>query len=220
MNATRRRLLAGLGTTGLASLAGCATLDFVRGEEALRFEASAAIVADAALSDSGYREARRDSDTIIRTFEVAGQQRDVEVTNEIAEYDRSVSILGQRFRWSLFTVLSTPKVEVLGRTFNPVGDMDTDELVALIQDRYDQIGNITRDGTRTVGVLDQSAEVVRYRAEGRFTQANLRVDLTLHVTEAIEVGDDFLICLGVHPRAVDDTDAVNTLLGGVDHSDQ
>lgn len=217
MDRTRRRVLAGIGTTGLASLAGCSALDFALGNESLRFEANAAVVAEATLSESGYSESNQTSDTIVKTFEVGDQTREVEVVNQIVEYDRSFTVLGQQFRWALFTVLSTPKVEVLGEAFNPVEDMDTDELVAMIQDRYDQLGEVSRDGTRRVELLGETVDVVRYRAEGRFTPAEIRVDLTLHVTQAVAAGDDFVICLGVHPRLIDDTDAINQLLGGVEH---
>jgi hypothetical protein len=218
MNRTRRRLIAGIGTTGLASLAGCSALDFALGNESLRFEADAAVVAEGAVSETGYSEANRRSSTVDRTFEVAGESRTVEVTNQVVEYDRSLSVLGQTFRWALFAVLSTPKVEVLGKPFNPVADMDTDALAEMIQERYDRIGNVERDSTRPVDVLGETVDVVRYRAEGRFTAADIRVDMTLHVTPAIAAGGDFVVCLAAHPRLIDDTDDINTLLGGVAHT--
>jgi hypothetical protein len=218
MNRTRRRLIAGIGTTGLASLAGCSALDFALGNESLRFEADAAVVAEAAVSETSYSEANRRSSTVDRTFEAAGESRTVEVTNQVVEYDRSLSVLGQTFRWALFAVLSTPKVELLGKSFNPVADMDTDALAEMIQDRYDRIDNVERDSTRPVDVLGETVDVVRYRAEGRFTAADIRVDMTLHVTPAIAAGGDFVVCLGAHPRMIDDTDDINTLLGGVEHT--
>jgi hypothetical protein len=218
MPSTRRRLLAGTGTVGIASLAGCSAVDFVLGNDSLSFEAAPAVVSEPTLSESPYTESKRTSDTITRTFEAAGQSRDVEVTNRIAEYDRRISILGQEYRWAMFTVLSTPKVEVLGNAFNPVADMSTDDLVAMIQSRYEQIGNVERDSTRSVEMLGESAEVVRYRAEGRFTEADARIDLTLHITNAVPVGEDFVVCFGVHPRQLDETDEINQLLGGVEHT--
>jgi hypothetical protein len=218
MDSTCRRLLAGSGTLGLASLAGCSALDFALGNESLSFEADRAIVDEATLAESRYSESTRTEDTITRTFEVADQTREVEVTNKITEYDRGFSILGQEYRWATFTVLSTPKVEILDEAFNPVADMSTDDLVALIQDRYDQLGNIERDSTRSVDHLGESVEVVRYRAEGRFTEADIELDLTLHITTAVPVGEDFVVCFGVHPRQVDETDSINTLLGGVEHT--
>jgi len=218
MDSTRRRLLAATGGLGTASLAGCSALDFALGNDSLSFEADAAVVADATLSESEYTESNRTSDTITRTFEAGGQSREVEVTNQLVEYDRGVSILGQEFRWALFTVLSTPQVDVLGNAFNPVADMSTDELVALVQGRYDQIDNVSRDSTREVDFFGAPVEVVRYRADGRFTEADIELDLTLHITDPVPAGDDFVVCFAVHPRRIDETDAINQLLGGVEHT--
>ena len=220
MNRTRRRLLAGVGTAGIATTAGCLSLDFIRGEEALSFEAESARVTDSAVADSGYTESRTDSDTIVREFAAGGQRREVEVTNQIAEYDRGITVFGQRFRGALFIVLSTPQVDLFDRTFNPVGDMDTDELIEMIQERYDEIGDVTREDEREAELLDESREVVTYRADGEFLPTSLPVslvDLTVHITEAVAVGDDFVLCVGIHPREIDDSDAIDTLLAGVEH---
>jgi len=218
MDRRRRRIIAGIGTTGLASLAGCSALDFALGNKPLSFEAETAVVADAAVSETGYSETNRRSSTVERTFEAAGESRTVEVRNHTVEYGRSFSVLGEEFRWALFAVFSTPKVDVLDRSFNPVAEMDTDALAEMIQKRYEQIDGIEPDSTRPVDILGETVEVVRYRAEGRFTEADLRVDMSLHVTPAIAAGGDFVICLGVHPRLIDDTDAIDTLLGGIEHA--
>lgn len=219
MNHTRRRLLAGVGAIGTASLAGC--LGVLTGEEAVGFSASRAVVADATIDSSGYRESQMSSDTVTREFGAAGQTREVEVTNRIAEYDRSLTLLTERIRGALFVVLSTPQVDILGETFNPVGDMSTDELVEMIQDRYDQIGAVSREGSRQTSLLGESHEVVTYRAEGEFLPVELPVtlvELTLHISEPVAVGGDFVVCVGVHPREIDDTDAVDSLLAGVEHT--
>lgn len=219
MNHTRRRLLAGAGSIGTASLAGC--LGVLTGEEAVEFGASSAVVASATLEESGYRESRMSSGTVTREFGAAGQTREVEVTNRIAEYDRSVTLLTERIRGALFVVLSTPQVDILGETFNPVGDMSTDELVEMIQDRYDQIGAVSREDSRQTSLLGGSREIVTYRAEGEFLPVELPVslvELTLHVSEPVAVGGDFIVCVGVHPREIDDTDAIDALLAGVEHT--
>ena len=38
-------------------------------------------------------------------------------------------------------------------------------------------------------------------------------------TEPTVVNEDVVTCFGVHPRQIDDTDAINRLLGGVEHTD-
>lgn len=215
MRTTRRRLLAGGATTAALGLAGC--LDIITGESAAEFEADAAVVAEAALDDTGYEEHRRYEDTVTRTFEAAGESRDVKVTNRFAEYDRAVEIGGQRVQGAMINVMSTPKVEVLGRSFNPVADMDTDDFAELIEERYENVQNLQREGSRTVTMLDTDVEVVRYDGEAVLVASDLSVDIALHITESVATGDDFVVCVGAHPQLVDDTDAITRLIEGVDH---
>ncbi|MGM0606398.1 MAG: DUF6517 family protein [Halobacteriota archaeon] len=216
---SRRRLLSGLGSAGVAGLAGCVGTDVLFGDGA-EFEATPARTDDDALSDTGYESYRHREQVVTRTFEAAGQSRTVEVTNRLAEYDRSISVFGHRFQGAIFTVLSTPQIELFGRTFNPVGEMRADELAEEIQARYDRIESIERGGHRRRTVGGEPTDVVRYKAEARpvDVDVDLTVEVTVHLTEAVRAGDDFVVCLAAHPRVFDDTDAVDRLLAGVQHT--
>jgi len=212
---SRRGLLAG-GVGLAAGLAGCAGLV---GGDPTSFEAEAATVSDAALSETGYGEFRVRSETSTRTFEAGGRSQDVEVTSQVAEYDRAIEVLGERFQGAVFTVLSTPQVTVLGATFNPIGDMSNADLAALIQDRYDGIENVERaaDAEYATELLGTETRVVRYDADGAVADLGLTVDLRLHIADVIEAGEDFVVPLAAYPAAIDDGDAVVALLNGVEH---
>jgi len=214
---TRRRTLAATGSLGLAGLAGCTALDFVTGGDPVEFAAEAATVSDAALEETGYESRGVTDDVVTREFEAAGQTREVEVTNRIAEYDRGIDVLGQRFRAAVFAVLSTPQVEVLEQTFNPVADMDSEELAMLVQNRYDGVRNLQRASEYATDVLGTDTTVVTYDAEAELADDGATVDITLHVTEPIADGSDFVVCLGGYPRAISDGDNVRRLLNGVEH---
>ena len=214
MRATRRRLLGAGGALAVAGLAGC--LDRVTGG-AIEFEAAPASVAESALDETGYGEHRRRSETETRTFEAAGERQDVEVTSHVAEYDRAVELLGERFRGAVFTVLSTPQVEVLGQTFNPVGDMDAGDLADMLQERYETVENVRQRDEYTTTVLGTGTVVGRFDADARVAGSGLTVDLRLHIAEPVEIGEDFVLAVGAYPRLVDDGDAVLTLLDGVRH---
>lgn len=214
---TRRRALAVGGTLGIAGLAGCTALEFVTGGDPVEFAAEAATVSDAALEETGYESQGVSDDVITREVEAAGQTREVEVTNRIAEYDRGVDVLGERFRAAVFSVLSTPQVEVLERTFNPIAEMDTDDLVEMLQSRYEGMSGIERVSEYTTDVVGSETEVVEYEAESELADGGPTVDLTLHVTEPIEVGGDFVVCLGGYPQVISDGDGVRRLLNGVEH---
>lgn len=215
---TRRRAIAAAGgAIGIAGLAGCTALDIVTGGGPVEFAATAATVSEAALEETGYESNGVSDDVVSREVEAAGQTREVEVTNRIAEYDRAVEMLGQESRASVFTVLSTPQVKVLGRTFNPIGDMGPDELAELIRDRYDGLRNIERTDEYATGLFGGETPVVEYDAEADLAGGEVTVDLALHVTEPVEVGDDFVVCIGAYPEAAGDRDTVIRLLNGTEH---
>jgi len=217
MSPSRRRLLAGIGATGLAGLAGCSTLDVVAGDEPVRFAADAATVADGTLSETGYELSQVTEPTETREFEAAGRTREVEVTSVVAEYDRAVELFGERYQAAVFTALSTPQVEVLGRTFNPVGDMSDRELAGTIQERYETVESLQRESEYGTDVFGTRTTVGQYSAEGRLAGSDVTVDLGLHVASPVEAGDDFVVGLGAYPQLLGDGDAVRRLLDGIVH---
>lgn len=149
---TRRRALTAAGGAALAGLAGCTALDVATGEPA-EFTAGTATVADAALDESGYELNEVTENTQTREFDVAGSTREVRVTSTIAEYDKAVELFGERYQAAVFAVLTTPRVEVLGQAFNPVGELDDEERARLIVDRYESVSNLERSSEYTTDIL-------------------------------------------------------------------
>ncbi|WP_254536458.1 DUF6517 family protein [Halomarina litorea] len=215
---TRRRVLGGAGAGVVASLAGC--LDVITGSDSLQFSASAATVAEASLSETGYSHHRTEEIPVERTFETAGQSRTVEVTNVSAEYDRTVEIptVG-RFQAAVFAALSTPKVEVLGKSFNPVADMSTDDIARMVQERYENVRDLRRRGSSTVAVLGTDTEVAEYVGAATLVDGNAQVDVTMLVSEPVAAGADFVVCVGAYPRLFDERASITTLMRGVEHAD-
>lgn len=214
---SRRRLLAAGGAVAATGLAGCAGLDFLTGSGPAQFDAELATVSDAALAETGYELHDIEEDVRTREFEAAGQTRDVQVTNQMAEYDRGVDLFGERLQAAVFSVLSTPQVNVLGRTFNPVGDMSSEELAELIQDRYEGIRNVEERSEYTTTILGEDVRIVQYDADAQLAESGFTVDLRMHIADPIEAGEDFVIALGAYPRIIGDGDAVRTLFNGIEH---
>ena len=156
-------------------------------------------------------------DVRTESFEVAGQTREVEVTSHVAEYDRAVEILGERLQAAVFVAFSTPQIEVLGRTFNPVGDMSSEELAEMVQSRYDGVQNLERRSEYETTVAGTDARVVQYDARATLSETGVTVDLVLHVADPVAVGGDFVVGIGAYPEAVGDGDAVRALLNGIEH---
>ncbi|MDZ5812219.1 DUF6517 family protein [Halorubrum sp. AD140] len=213
---TRRRALAAGGAVGLAALAGCTALDVATGDPA-EFAAGTATVADATLDESGYELNEVYEDARTREFDVAGVTREVRVTSRIAEYDKAVELFGERYQAAVFAVLTTPRVEVLGQAFNPVGDLDDEERAELIVDRYEGVSDLERSSEYTTDVLDTDARVVVYAGDGEIEGTDVSVELEFHVAEAVEAGGDYVVPLAAYPEAFGDGENVRRMLNGIEH---
>lgn len=216
---TRRRALAVGGAAGIAALAGCTALDVATGEPA-EFVAGTATVSDEALADTGYELNEITSETVSQEFEVAGSTREVRVTNRVAEYDRAVELFGERYQAAVFAALATPRVEVLGQAFNPIADLDNEELAELIMDRYDNVDDLERSSAYTTSMLDGEVDVTVYTASGEIAGTGLAVDIELHVGAPVEVGDDYVLPLGAYPEGFGDGESVRRMINGIEHSEE
>ncbi len=222
---SRRRALAGLGTAALGSTAGCLDAVPFLGSKPLRFEASVSSIPQSVLEETNYQEQTRRDMTVERTFEAAGQSQKVIVTNRLVEYDRAVDFglldlptTGQ-FRAALVTALTTPQVDVLGKTFNPVAEMNSADLAGMVQDSYQGMEDIQQVGQTTVPVAGGSTTVGEFEARADFTGAGVTVELTLLIAEAVEAGDDLVVAVGAYPTAMADRqrEDVFTMFEGIEH---
>jgi hypothetical protein len=181
------------------------------------FSASKATPGDQALEATGYEEANVSKSTISRTFSVADQSKDVEVTNWIATYERTVSIPGAgEQRAAVFSTFSTPQVEVLGQTFNPIDDYSNEDLARQAQDQYGSLSIGNSVGERQVTVLNQSTTVTTFEGQASL-QAGQSVDVYIEVTRVKHEGD-IVVAVAIYPQQLDgEQQRVNTLLAGLEH---
>lgn len=212
---TRRDVLGGATVALVASTAGCGAIPFLSGRP-LEFEAARATVPASVRERTGYRKKRVTDDTVERTFEVGGQSQDVIVTNWQAEYDKAIDVsqvadvpVEQSARAALFTVLATPQVSVLGRSFNPIRNMDSSELADRVGGNFENAENLEQVGEDGVLVAGTETTAGEFSADAQLSEAPVEVELALHVTEAVEVGEDFLVTVGAYPRKVRDVEREN-----------
>lgn len=192
----RRALLAGTAAAGMLGVSGC--LSGVLGT-VTTLESTPAGVSRSALDSTGYEAIGIEEIVTEETVEAAGQSETIAVTSYLSNYEKQVGIEGLAEQaTATFAVLSTPKLEIAGRTMNPVGEMSGQEVVELIGDSYDSIEGIEHDSDETITILDQSTTKSRFVAEASFL--GLPLELDIHVTEAVDRGDDLLVAIGVHPR--------------------
>lgn len=210
----QRRTAAALALAVLMLSTGC--IGFLVGSEPAEFSASKATASDAALSETGYEEQNVSDATINESFTVGGQERQVTVTNWVAQYRRSASVgpLAEQ-DLAVFAVFSTPQVDVLGRTFNPVGSLSDEKLVKQVQSRYSSLNDVRQVDSRNVTVLGTETEVSKFAATT--TVNGMEVDVYVHLTKVKHEGD-YVIALAVYPQKLDgEQERVFTLLEGVEH---
>ncbi len=210
----RRHLIAGVGSLTLAGLAGC--LGAVGFD---RHESSPSGVDASALENTGYERSAVEELVVEEDVGVAGFSERIVVTNHVSEYEKGVDLepLGSQ-RAAVFIVLTTPQIGLAGRNFNPVEGKSTDELIALVEDNYDDIGNVDHEADDTVTILEQSTTVSRFAAEATFDGVDLDVDV--QVTEAVETDDDLLVAIGVYPEQVafeEESNVIELMEGIVEH---
>jgi hypothetical protein len=207
----RRQLIAGTGAFGLASLAGCLGLAGLD-----RHEASPASVEAAVREETGYEQTDVDDLRIEEEVGVSVVSEEIVVANYLTEHEKTVDMgpLGEH-RGAEFTVLSTPKVDVAGRNFNPVEDRSAGELVELVANNYDGIGDVERVSDDDVTVLEQSVPMSTFTADAEFSGSDVQV--TIHVTEAAETADDLLVAIGVYPTHLESQEEPNvrSLIEGI-----
>ncbi|MFC4439079.1 MULTISPECIES: DUF6517 family protein [Natrialbaceae] len=199
----RRHVIAGVGSIGLGSLAGC--LGLVGLDE---HEASPAGVEPSVRDDTGYEQTDVDDLRIEEEVGVSALSETVVVTNYLTEHEKAVDMgpLGEQ-RGATFVILSTPKISIAGQNVNPVEDKSTAELVELVADNYDDIGDVEHVEDEEATVLEQSATMSTFVADAEFNGSS--VDVNLHVTEAVETDDDLLVTIGVYPQRVESQEEPN-----------
>ena len=183
------------------------------------FSATKATVSDDALEETDFEHNRTDDQTVTREFSAAGQSKEVEVTNWVSEYHRSVGLSGvTEQEVAVFATFASPQVEVLGQSFNPLAEYDNRELAEQFTARLDSVENVRKVGSRNRTMLGKSTEVTKFEATVT-TSAGVQFDAYLHVTK-VEHGGDHVVALAVYPQQFGEQgDTVARLLEGVEHGE-
>lgn len=209
---TRRAVL---GATVPALIAGTAGCSAILGSGA-EFSSAVATVSSDARAGTGYEEAAIEDVVVTRTFSAGDQERTVEVTNRAARYERRVDLPAlPAQRAAVFVAFTSPKIELFGRTFNPIGEMSNRELLELVQERYTGVSVGDRVDGREATMLGRSTTVEKY--EGSATLAGVSVSTFVHVTR-VEHEGDFVLALAIYPNQLGgEDDTVARLVGGIQH---
>ncbi|QLH84566.1 DUF6517 family protein [Halosimplex pelagicum] len=208
-----RQTFAALAVVLVTVTAGCG---FITGQSALAFAASPATASDDALSETGYEEVAVENSTVTRNFSAAGQTRQVEVTNQQARYERGVDLgpLGSQ-RAAVFVTFASPEVEVATRTFNPISDMSTRQVLRQFESQYEGLSVGSHVENRSVRALGSQRTLEQF--EGTATLAGSEVDVYVHAAKFQHEGD-YIVAVGIYPQRLDgEAESVVALTEGLEH---
>ncbi|MFC6874449.1 DUF6517 family protein [Halobellus marinus] len=196
---SNRRVLAAVAIALLLTTSGC--IGFLTGDEPLRISAEPATVADGTVAETGYELNDTRTVEVDRSFEVAGQERRVIASNQITDYKKSMELqpLGE-VDLGVFTVVSTPAVEVAGQTLNPIGSYSNARLVELVQEQYSGLSDIEQVSEQNITAQGTETTVTKFAATATFE--GQEIDVFVHVTKYRD-GDDFILAIGVYPQQLD-----------------
>ena len=211
MPRVRRRALA-VALALLLATSGCLGV-FSGG--ATTFEAEPADVDEAAASQTGFEKNGTRDSVVTREVGPEGVSETVRVVNKVTTYEKSLEIplLGSA-RLGVFSIVSSPAVEIAGQTFNPVADYSNDRLVQLVTNRFGSLSNVEQVGSRQVTVLGSQTTVTKYAATT--TVQGQQIDVFVHVAK-VRHGDDFLVGVGVYPQRLDQESEVLSLYRAIEH---
>lgn len=213
----RRVYLGAMGTAAVGTLAGC--LNLITGDGPIEVSASPARPSEQVRAETGYEQSRQEEQVIERTFEAADQRRQVVVTNWETECQKALdlAVLGEQ-ETAVFIVLTTPQVSVLNRAFNPVAEMSTREIAEMVQEEYDDMGDLNHRGDRSVTIDGATTTESVFAAEAVF--AGQTMDIHLHLTEAVELGEDLVLAIGAYPAlSAAEGDNIHRLIEGIEPDD-
>ena len=211
----KRRVAAGTVLALFVVVSGCA--GFLSGP--VTFAATEATVSDAALEETKFEHNRTEEQTVTREFSAAGQSKEVEVTNWISEYHRTVGVSGvAEQEVAVFATFSSPQVEVLDKSFNPLAKYDNRELAERFTNRLDNVDDVRKVDSRNRTMLGESTEVTRFEATVT-TATGIQFDAYLHVTK-VEHDGDHVVALAAYPQQLGEQgETVARLLEGVEHGE-
>jgi len=130
--------------------------------------------------------------------------------------DDAVPIDADELGEHTFVTVSTPGIEVAGRSLNPLEGLAADELLEELLDQSNQdVEDVSHEETVTLEILGEDRDVERFTGRAGGTGDGARVSLTV---TSFGHEDDFVVLLGAHLESFEaEADNVETLMASVDH---
>lgn len=183
------------------------------------FDAQPAAVDEGTLADQEYEATSSEAFVAEEEITVLGQTRTIRTTNHRANYERTIDVQGEQFDSAIFTVVTTPAIEVAGTALNPLAGTSHRQLLVDFADDleggYDGMDDLERVGEHDGVLLGQRTTVSQFETTVR--EDGEDVDAYLYVT-TVNSGGDLVVAVGAHPAPfAQERLAIFELLAAVEH---
>lgn len=214
---SRREVIGIVASAGIASLAGCANL--ITGDGPIKAEADQLIVEQATVEETDYELAQAKSPPFEKTVSIAGNERQIVLTNEVVGYENAVG--AARKLGGVFTLLSTPAIDIANKSVNPLMQLSNKELAKQVASQRSgdggSIENIEVESEYEATVDGNTTTVTKFSATT--TVEGKDVPLYMHLTKT-PVGDNYAVVGAVYPQRIDELehDTVKVLIEGIEEA--
>jgi len=206
---SRRGLLSGALGVGAVSLAGCGFL-----EDGTKRSASPAEIEAGTREQTRFDHEGTEELTLTETVTVGGESRDLELTNYLASYRKTVPAAdGGIAAVHLFT---TPSVRIAGQEANPLAELDEQQLLGEVASRAGEDGmqDVSETGTRQVPVLGAPR---RFRLHEATTEIQGEEVVVRLPVAKFAHEDDLLVVFASYPKLLEETAGSYDAIQGTVH---
>lgn len=205
----RRRALAGIAGACLVSLSGCVLF-----QNEIQKSASPAELDEQTREQTSFEHQGTEELTLTQTVQVAGESRDLNLTNYLATYRRTVPEAESAV--ASVQAFSTPSVTVGGNEANPLWDVESKRLLRQVATGGQMTGfqEVREVGTREISVLGAAREFTIL--EGTTERQGQEIAVRLP-TGKFKHDGDIIVLLGGYPAMLGGAEQINTAFGGIVH---
>lgn len=197
--------------------AGCGGSSGQQTPQPITASASKATVSPASLDETRYQEATVEQ----RPFNTTGE---ISVSGDVQlelEYQFQATAWTAVYTTDgppppVFAVLSVPQIrpEQVDIVVNPLKDQTPGQIATFVQTEYRGFEDVTHIQNQSVTMLDSDTTMQTFSASARAGDRSIQI--SLHLATTVH-DDDVIVGIGIHPRALDETESIKSLLESIEH---
>jgi hypothetical protein len=169
--------------------------------DAATFEAAPAAPPKETVAAEGYTRTAAEVVVINRSLRRSGVERTIIARNHQRTFERTVAVRGDNVTRGAFVTVSTPAIEIAGRSQNPLADASARAILDRFKGRLpggESDSSFERVDTRRAVMLGQPTDVTKFRTS---VSADGEERTVIIWVTSVRSGDDVVIAVGVHPKA-------------------